>query len=138
MGGVITRQTLASADDIKRRNLKLSNCYRVFQMLAIEHDVPVVACTLYVYESGSGYTTEVDLHLRAPLNRDWFRMSGRATGSGYHKASAALEDAYVYSESMILQGKLGAAGDTAIKEALRTHVESLGYTGVITENVINV
>ena len=55
--------------------------------------------------------------------------SGRATGYGYHKESAAI-GAAIDSAGIKLDKDIDGCGDSAIREALTAIAEALGYTDI--------
>ena len=68
------------------------------------------------------------------LSPQWSSGSGKAGGYGYHKASAALQDA-IDSAGIKLSSPIDGRGDTAQRQALHAIAEAMGYpTHLIVEN----
>ena len=68
------------------------------------------------------------------LSPQWSSGSGKAGGYGYHKASAALQDA-IDSAGIKLSSRIDGRGETAQRQALHAIAEAMGYpVHLIVEN----
>lgn len=54
----------------------------------------------------------------------WRNGSGSASGYGYHRASAAVEEA-IYNAGIELSEPIGGRGDSAIREAVKAIAEAM-------------
>ena len=83
--------------------------------------------TASVWASTTGATSYASIWAYSPTTtgRD-YSGSGRATGGGYHRASAAL-DAAITSAGITLSDSIAGAGTRAMEDACRAIAAALGY-----------
>lgn len=83
----------------------------------------VVYCSIWVHGSHNSESRSVRPYIS--ICKDW---SGRGTagGGGYHKESAALDDA-IRSAGIVMDSHFGGCGEGAMRHALTAIAVALGY-----------
>lgn len=92
---------------------------------------PVIIARLYSVPSKTyGNTLHACVWINSPTrkNRHSYSLSGggKASGCGYHKASAALEAA-LNDAQVTFDKDIGGVGESAMREALAATVLAMGY-----------
>lgn len=79
------------------------------------------------YKADGAAPVYASIWIKNPRQNLYIAGSGRATGYGYHKGSAALASA-LESAGVTLDEDIDGRGDTAIKDALKAIAEAMGHT----------
>ncbi len=88
----------------------------------------IITVRCYMGRSSSASTVYASIWVNAPDIHT--SGKGRASGYGYHKASAAIGDA-ISSAGITLDADISGVGDGAICEALKAIAHALGFSNVL-------
>ena len=100
------------------------NSYDELCYISKETEKPILTCRVYYPKSRSGGTNWCCLWIHD--SKIELNTSGSASGWGYHRTSAALEDAL--RSANIKLHHFGGCGDEAMTVALEAILTKLGYS----------
>lgn len=89
-----------------------------------------VEVRVYMGRSSSASKVYASIWVHDSTHNIFTSGKGSAGGYGYHKTSAAVDEA-IQSAGIELSQGISGVGDSAIKEALVAIVRALGYTGPV-------
>ena len=125
-------------DNAKNMNGEKELVQRIIVVDDAGSKLTIVDCRVYVGHSRNASTVYCSIWASGYINDEWLWLSGhgKAGGYGYHKASAAMQNAITAAgftltdengDSMPINGR----GDEAMRDATIAIAAALGYNDVI-------
>jgi hypothetical protein len=90
--------------------------------------ITVIDCRVYMsYRSDGASPMYASIWIHDPLHDRHFSGTGKASGYGYHKSSAAIGEA-IERAGIKLALPIGGRGESAVRKALDAITRELGYS----------